>query len=213
MKTTILNEKKLFWLRGAGLVACLMALSMLVTACGKGGDSAAAVPPPVYPLGLPPGGIMPTCQTCPTNSRVISSVLSRGYSGSGAMVEMALDIYGDPNAAMQSAMTIGAYAGPFVATGYIFFQTPVPECGLPAGRVALQTVNPGFWGNDGAGRSGENITLAAFGAPVQIFLSGYTMPATPALQGSDGRMYPYSFQTTTMRLQNGAMPCTNLFLQ
>lgn len=218
MKNMKFINAKQFFQRGAGVVAGLLMLTMMVTACSKGSDSpTAAVPYPGGPgiVGYPPGGV-PVCQGCPTNARLISSVLSRGYSGMGAPVEMALDIYGDPNAAMQSAMTIGAYYGPFAANGYLFVQTALQECGLPGGRFMLQTVQPGVWGNDGAGRSGENLMMVLAGAPLQVnvFLSGYTMPATPALQGADGRMYPYSFTTTTMQIKraDASVVCT-LFLQ
>lgn len=218
MKTSMINNIKSSWVRGVGLLASLAMLSLLATACGKGGDSPAAVPygPGIVPIGVPGVGGVPVCQGCPGAPRLITSVLARGYSGYGAPVEMALDIYGDQNSAMQSAMTIGTYYGPFAATGYLFVQTALQECGLPGGRFALQTVSPGVWGNDGAGRSGENLMMVLAGAPipVNVFLSGFTMPATPAVQGSDGRMYPYSFTTTTLQVKraDASVICT-LFLQ
>ncbi len=216
MNTTQVNKlsQRSKWLRGGLTMVAVACIAMLSTACSKSDGGGAAVPPVLMPTGIP-GGV-PNCQACPGNPKFLTSVLSRGTSSFGMPVEMALDIYGDYSAAMQSTYAIGSYFGPFAATGYIFIQAGLQECGIPPGRFVVQTQSQGVWGNDGAGRSGENLLMVIVGAPVQmnVYLSGYTMPATPAIQGSDGRTYPYSFQTTTMqikRMDTSAM-CT-LFLQ
>lgn len=203
----------------AALTALAVAfIGVLGTACSKSGDGGGAYVPPVI---LPTGGTgyfgaVPSCPQCAGNMRFITSTVSRGLSGMGAPVELGMDVYGDASAAMQSTYTIGSYFGPFAVTGSLFLQGGLMECGIPPGRYVLQTQSPGIWGNDGAGRSGENIMLILLGAPIQInvFLSGYTMPATPAAQGMDGRVYPYTFQTTTMQVKriDTAAVC-NLVLQ
>jgi hypothetical protein len=203
MKATKLKQLSLRinWLRGAMTMVAVACLAMLSTACSKSDGGGAPVPPVLLPTGSY-GGV-PNCQGCPGSPKFLTSVLSRGISSFGMPVEMALDIYGDYNSAMQSTYAIGSYFGPFAATGYIFIQGGMQECGVPPGQLMVQTQSPGVWGNDGAGRSGENILLVGVGGPIQInvYLSGYTMPATPAIQGSDGRTYPYSFQTTTMQIK------------
>lgn len=185
---------------------------MSTVACSKGGGSGspAALPPPI----VGPYYGNPTCATCNGMGQgFLASALARDTMyGSGS--EMGLSFFGDPQVLMQtqgypganyqsgyfSVLPTGAYMGPFAASGYLYLPMGLPACGIPGGRYQLQTQSPGIWGNDGAGRSGENLTMMLVGAPVQVmvFLSGFTMPAAPAARGQDGNTYPYSFQTTTM---------------
>jgi hypothetical protein len=206
-------------MRTATAMGGVLALALLLAACGNNSGNSSPVAAGwggvVAPYGGNFGGV-PTCAGCPTAPQILTTTLSRGTTLIGEPVEMGLNMYGDARAAMQSQMMIGAYYGPFAATGYLYAATSLQECGLPAGRFALQTASPGLWGNDGAGRSGENLMMTVVNSPIPIFvyLSGYTMPAAPAAMGSDGRMYPYSFTTTTMQIKraDASVICT-LFLQ
>lgn len=194
MKTTKQNQFKQTWHRAVSMFALLMIASFLTTGCGSNNNNnAPAVIPGGY-QGIYGGGGMPNCAGCPTSSRVLTSAISRSQMG-----EMGLDFFGDMQSIMASVQMGMMYRGPFAATGYLFLPMGLPQCGIPGGRFMLQTQSPGIWGNDGAGRSGEQITLVAVGPmPLSILLSGYTVPMTPAPVGADGRQWPNSFQTTTM---------------
>lgn len=195
------------------LVAVMAVLSAV--ACSKDGGSGgqAGLPPMVGPYyGAP------TCSTCGGMGQgFLASAISRDQM-SGA--EMGLSFFGDPRILAQtqgypgagyqtgyfSVLPSGSYQGSFAASGYLYLPMGLQQCGVPAGRFQLQTQTPGMWGMDGAGRSGESVTMMIAGTPVLVYLSGFTMPATPAARGIDGNTYPYTFQTTTMMIKRADSP-------
>lgn len=171
------------------------------------------------------------CATCTSVTQgLLISTISRDYvSGTGA--EMDLHFYGSPALLAQvqgyqsSGYALGFiptfpnifYAGPFAGSGYLTLPAGLPNCGIPAGRYQLQTSSAGVWGNDGAGRSGEGLTMGFAGSsvPVGVYLSGYTMPLSAQAQGQDGNVYYYGFQTTTLVIARSDMPAYScqLYLQ
>jgi hypothetical protein len=77
------------------------------------------------------------------------------------------------------------------------------DCGIPAGMYTLQTGQPGVFGADGAGRSFDNIVLAAAGGPmpIQLLVSGFTAPSAPPARSVQGRVYQNRLTATTLALK------------
>lgn len=223
MKATV---QKPSYRRLTSLIAFAAILSTVAIACSKGGGGDPAPGP--APFGFFNPAIAPNCGGCPGSGGFLAAGISRTADFSFGPIEMGLGFFGDPMILQQmQGYQMGgyqqgffgvfpqtAYRGPFSARGYLILPMGLPLCGLPPGRMNLETQSPGFWGNDGAGRSGENITLIVTGAPVptMIYLSGYTMPLTPPLRGQDGNTYPYSFTTTQMVVKRADGPMCQLYL-
>lgn len=205
---------------------------ILATACGgSSGGSSAAAPPPVYVGPMGPAG---ACMGCPNNMNFLVSAVSQALDPMTGQpspaAELGLDLFAD-TALMQQTMGYGgagyipgyfttgsSYRGPVGASGYLALNQGLPSCGVPPGRYQLQTISVGMFGNDGAGRSVDNLVLGMMGSvPAQMILSGYTMPAAPPARGFiDGRTYPYRFVATTLlikRMDNYATCNLNLVLQ
>jgi hypothetical protein len=139
--------------------------------------------------------------------------------GPGSPIEISLDFFGDGSVLNRLngfqpgsylPMQNGPYYGPVAASGFMNINVPqgLQQCGVPPGRYALQTLQPGIFGADSAGRSFENLMLTMVGGPVplQIYISGFTMPAAPPAQGSDGKSYPYRFTATTLQMKRMDSP-------
>lgn len=227
MKNTVEQNTKARWFKPVVIMACAAVLTAMATACGnKNGSSAPAAVPilgPAYTAGMLPN----SCSGCPGNMTFLANAIAN-YGGSSPIAEMGVDFYGDGSVMMQSGYSYGygynpaypmgymgsvsaPYRGPFAAIGYIFIGQNLDYCGVPGGIYNLQTVQPGIWGNDGSGRSFDNIVMMAVGAPfqIQIAMSGYTTPSTPPARGTrDGRTYPYRFTATTLVVKRADMPTT-----
>jgi hypothetical protein len=204
MKTAKHNKWTLVSWRSLSFVAVAMFVAILSTACGnKGGGGTTAVGPGVWNP-----GVYPSCQGCPPNGSagfLANAVARQNSSSYGQPIELNLNFFGDGQYMAQYQMyqqqgffygnPSASYRGPFSASGVMFIPYPLSECGVAPGNYQLQTIAPGVWGNDGAGRSGEGIRMQLMGPSgnVQMVMSGYITPVTPPIPGRDGRTYPYQF--------------------
>jgi hypothetical protein len=204
-----LNETMKLWGAPFSLIIVAALTAMLVTACSKnegGGTSAAPIPPYIGGYGYGTGynmGVMPTCQQCPQQMTLLSSMISRNFSMSyGQDLEMGLDYFGDAMAMGQfpqqypqgyptgywGAMPNATYYGKVAAAGYINITVPQNDCGIMPGRYQVTTLVPGLWGNQGV----DVIKLQANGpTPFDAMIyTGVYQTAAPQARGIDGRMYP-----------------------
>ena len=211
------------WLKLALFVFVFGGLGLMATACNKKYDAAGGAPVMYGPNGKYVMNPNVMCQGCPMNLTYLVSGVSQYFDMQfpGSPVELTLDFYGQGSVlgqmnGFQPGMYVpgqgSSYYGPVTAQGYLavnpqnappVLQNELAQCGLPPGRFAVQTVQPGVFGNDSAGRSFENIMLTMTGGPIpfQIYVSGFTMPSTPQAMDSFGRAYPFRLTITTFRVQ------------
>lgn len=183
------------WWRSLSIVASCLFTAMVVTACGNKGGNAPPPPPPIF---IPPGGVVPVCQSCASGSQFLVPAMGQVY-GSVDM-SVTFDFFATTNFNPQMPGMGGGvvsnphvnYAGPVMSQAVIYLGTPIPLCNIPGGVYNVRTVQPGLWGNDGAGRSVENLYFDGGGpVPVQLYVSGYISPSVPPAQGRDGRTFPF----------------------
>lgn len=197
------------------VVFAMMALSF--TACQNDSGSSVATPP-IY---VDPGLVgVNGCSGCPGNMGFLVSAVARSHEPFAGQVEieMGLDFFGDMNMINQLrganpafyALPTTGYAGQVAVGGMMHvLRQPISCPVLPPGQYIVQNMNMGFWGNDGAGRSFEGITMTLNG-PVQVTaaISGYTMPATPPATDINGmKTYPYRFTATGFRIYTPQGTC------
>ena len=204
-----MNEQFKLWGAPFSLIIVAALTAMLVTACSQnnsGGNNpgVAIAPIPGYGYGMGYNmATMPSCQQCPQQMTLLSSMISRNFSMSyGQDLEMGLDYFGDAMAMGQfpqqypqgypsgywGAMPNANYYGKVAAAGYINITVPQNDCGIMPGRYQVTTLVPGLWSNQGL----DVLKLQANGpTPFDAMIyTGAYQTAAPQARGSDGRMYP-----------------------
>lgn len=132
----------------------------------------------------------PSCQGCSQNQVSYMGMVARQQSSSmGQPIAVELDLFADQNALAQAQQWGMPYQGYVSATGTLYVPYSLPQCGVQAGNYPISSIQQGYMGADGAGRSVELMMQASNG--MQVILDGFTQNSS--MVGPSGRSFPYRY--------------------